>query len=56
MLHGAEAQFLVTGAGGLIGSHLVKFAPAFASGFNAVGLTRQHLDLTNVSALRRSIE
>jgi dTDP-4-dehydrorhamnose reductase len=47
---------LVTGAGGLIGSHLVKSAPAYAPDFNVVGLARRHLDLTNLSALRRTFE
>jgi dTDP-4-dehydrorhamnose reductase len=51
-----QRTVLVTGAGGLIGSHLLKVAPAFAPGLNVVGLTRHHLDLTNVSAVRRAFE
>ena len=52
----AQRTVLVTGAGGLIGSHLLKTAPAFAPGWNVVGLTRHHLDLTNGPAVRRTLE
>ncbi len=52
----AQRTVLVTGAGGLIGSHLVKNAPAFAPGHNVVGLTRHHLDLTNYKAVQRAVE
>ena len=43
----------ITGAGGLIGSHLVQSAPAFAPGLEAVGLTRERLDLGDFNAVRR---
>ena len=52
----AQRTVLVTGAGGLIGSHLVKCAPVFAPDCNVVGLTRHHLDLTNTQAVRRTLE
>jgi dTDP-4-dehydrorhamnose reductase len=52
----AQRTVLVTGAGGLIGSHLVKCAPAFAPDCNVVGLTRHHLDLTSSQAVRRTLE
>jgi dTDP-4-dehydrorhamnose reductase len=51
-----QRTVLVTGAGGLIGSHLVKTASAGAPGLNVVGLTRHHLDLTNDKAVRRAFE
>jgi dTDP-4-dehydrorhamnose reductase len=51
-----QRTVLVTGAGGLIGSHLLKSAPACAPGLNVVGLTRPHLDLTNDAALARAFE
>lgn len=41
----------ITGAGGLIGSHLVGAAP---SGWQVRGLTRDALDLTNFSAVERA--
>jgi dTDP-4-dehydrorhamnose reductase len=52
----AQRTVLVTGAGGLIGSHLLKCAPAFVPEYNVVGLTRHHLDLTNGPAVRRAFE
>jgi dTDP-4-dehydrorhamnose reductase len=42
----------ITGAGGLIGSYLVRSAPRFAPDATVAGLTRAHLDLTNSSAVR----
>jgi dTDP-4-dehydrorhamnose reductase len=44
----------ITGAGGLIGNHLVRLAPKFAPGWQAHGLTRSQLDLTDFKAVRRS--
>lgn len=43
----------ITGAGGLIGSHLVRAASEFAPGWRARLLTRAELDLTDTGALRR---
>ena len=43
----------ITGAGGLIGNHLVATASEFAPGVQAVGLTRAHLELTDFAAVRR---
>src|SRR5437868_2139484 len=40
----------ITGAGGLIGSHLVRAAPP---GWQVRALTRQHVDLTNALELTR---
>ena len=42
----------ITGAGGLIGNALVQTAPAFAPAFQAVGLTRSQLELTDFAAVR----
>jgi dTDP-4-dehydrorhamnose reductase len=42
----------ITGAGGLIGSYLVRSAPRFAPDASVVALTRQCLDLTDASAVR----
>jgi dTDP-4-dehydrorhamnose reductase len=42
----------VTGAGGLIGSYLVRSAPQFMPDVTVAALTRDHLDLTNSSAVR----
>lgn len=42
----------ITGAGGLIGSYLVRTAHCYASEAKVVALTRDRLDLTNVSAVR----
>ena len=44
----------ITGAGGLIGHHLVQVAPQFAPGWRVLGLTRQKLDLLDFAAVRRS--
>lgn len=43
----------ITGAGGLIGSHLVRTVPEFVPGWRVRPLTRAELDLTDNSALRR---
>lgn len=43
----------ITGAGGLIGSYLVRTAPRWAPDWDARGLTRQDLDLTDEQAVRR---
>ena len=42
----------ITGAGGLIGSYLVRTASAYAPNFEIVGLTRASLDLLNPDAVR----
>jgi dTDP-4-dehydrorhamnose reductase len=42
----------ITGAGGLIGSHLVRTAPHLMPDAKVVGLTRERLDLTDFSAVR----
>lgn len=41
----------VTGAGGLIGSHLVRAAPVAAPEWEVVGLTRDRLDLADAAAV-----
>ncbi len=52
----SRGTVLITGGGGLIGSHLVKLAPEFASEWNVVGLVRRNLDLTDGAATRRAFE
>ncbi|HOX02853.1 MAG TPA: SDR family oxidoreductase [Candidatus Paceibacterota bacterium] len=42
----------VTGAGGLIGSHLVRTAAACMPGWRVIALTRDRLDLTDEKAVR----
>ena len=42
----------ITGAGGLLGSYLLKTAPQFAANCQAIGLRRDDLDLTDFVALR----
>lgn len=42
----------ITGAGGLLGSYLLKTAPQFAPGWQVVGLRRADLDLTDSAAVR----
>jgi dTDP-4-dehydrorhamnose reductase len=42
----------ITGAGGLIGSYLVRSAPQHAPDATVVALTRQRLDLTDFPAMR----
>jgi dTDP-4-dehydrorhamnose reductase len=44
----------ITGAGGLIGHHLVEAAPAFAPEWETQGLTRDRVDLTDFVAVRRA--
>jgi dTDP-4-dehydrorhamnose reductase len=46
----------ITGAGGLIGSHLVRLASACAPDDDVIGLTRRQLDLADFPALCRSFE
>jgi dTDP-4-dehydrorhamnose reductase len=41
----------ITGAGGLIGSHLLGGASTFAPGWQVAGLTRNELDLTDAAAV-----
>jgi dTDP-4-dehydrorhamnose reductase len=47
-----EANLWITGAGGLIGHHLVEIARATGWTGNVVGLTRQELDLLDFAAVR----
>jgi len=47
---------LITGANGLIGSHLVKLAPLHAPGWDVVGISRLNFDLTDLSATERAFE
>src|SRR5262245_4846748 len=42
----------ITGAGGLIGSYLVRTAPQYAPQWQAIGLDRGKLDLLDFSAVR----
>ncbi len=46
----------ITGAGGLIGSHLLQCAPAYAPRWRVIGLTRAQLDLSDFKAVRRRFE
>lgn len=46
----------ITGAGGLIGSHLVHSAPPYASRWQVVGLNRAQLELTDRDAVYRRFE
>lgn len=43
----------VTGAGGLIGSHIVQAAPTHAPGWQVRALTRSQLDLCDVAAVEK---
>ena len=49
----SQPRAWITGAGGLIGSHLVRTAAQFAPGWRVQGLTRDQLDLTDDNAVRR---
>jgi dTDP-4-dehydrorhamnose reductase len=44
----------ITGANGLIGSHLVRLAPRAAPQWTVAGVTRAHFDLTDFDAIRRA--
>jgi dTDP-4-dehydrorhamnose reductase len=46
----------VTGAGGLIGSHLVRTSARFAPSWTVRGWTRPELDLTDAAAVRRAFD
>lgn len=46
----------LTGAGGLIGNYLLRTAPQFAPGFRLIGLTRNQLDLTDISAVQKQFQ
>lgn len=48
----------ITGAGGLIGSHLLRHAgnSGVAPSWNVIGLTREHLDLTDAVAVARRFQ
>lgn len=44
----------ITGAGGLLGNHLVQGASVFAPGWKVAALTRERLELTDFAALARA--
>src|SRR5688572_30128241 len=46
----------ITGAGGLIGSYLVKTASRFAPRWNVLGLTRTQLDLLDFNSVRQEFQ
>jgi dTDP-4-dehydrorhamnose reductase len=46
----------ITGAGGLIGSHLLRLSFEFAPGILMHGLSRQELDLTDFAVVRRRFQ
>jgi dTDP-4-dehydrorhamnose reductase len=46
----------ITGAGGLIGRHLLDAAPRCAPNWRAVGLTRDQLDLSDFTAVSRRFD
>jgi dTDP-4-dehydrorhamnose reductase len=46
----------ITGAGGLIGSHLLAAAPSRAGGWRVLGLVRSDLDLTDAAAVTARFE
>lgn len=46
----------ITGAGGLIGSHLLRAAPLYAPRWQVVGLNRAQLELTDRDAVRRRFD
>jgi dTDP-4-dehydrorhamnose reductase len=46
----------VTGAGGMIGSYLMRVAPQYARGWEITGLTRSDLDLTDYDAVRQRFQ
>jgi dTDP-4-dehydrorhamnose reductase len=48
------SRAIITGAGGLIGQYLVKTAPRWAPGWDAYGLTRSDLDLTDRPGVERA--
>src|SRR6185503_9459574 len=50
----SEPLVWITGAGGLIGSHLVRSASAFAPGWQIAALTREQLELTDFAAVTRA--
>jgi dTDP-4-dehydrorhamnose reductase len=49
-----QPKIWITGAGGLIGSYLVRTAPQLPDGAAVVGLTRAQLDLADEGAVRRA--
>ncbi len=50
---GSKPVAIISGAGGLIGSHVVRVAPVHAPDWHVVGLTRRDLDLTDQAAVRQ---
>jgi dTDP-4-dehydrorhamnose reductase len=51
-----QGKVWVTGAGGLIGSYLVRLAGKYAPGWKVVPLTRADLDLTDFAAVERRFQ
>jgi dTDP-4-dehydrorhamnose reductase len=51
-----KPRIWITGAGGLIGNYLVQIAPKQAPGYEARGLTRAMLELTDFAAVRRAFQ
>jgi dTDP-4-dehydrorhamnose reductase len=49
----AQEKVWITGAGGLIGSALLRLAPQCAPAFNVIPLARADLDLTDLAAVER---
>jgi dTDP-4-dehydrorhamnose reductase len=50
----SERLVWITGAGGLIGSHLARSAASFAPGWQVAALTRERLELTDFEAVTRA--
>ena len=50
----SEPLVWITGAGGLVGSHLARSVPQFASAWRVASLTRENLDLTDHVATARA--
>jgi len=51
-----EGRVWVTGAGGLIGSYIVRLAPLYAPNFTIIPLSRADLDLTDLAAVERKFK
>jgi len=51
-----ERKAWITGAGGLIGSYLIRLAPQYAATFQVIPLTRADLELTDFSAVERKFK
>ena len=53
-MSGSDSSWLITGAGGQLGRSLLEIAPA--QGVDAVGLTREELDITDAEAIAAAVE